>query len=486
VETRKENSAAEHEALAAVAACFVRHVAPSVQLGVGRLRASAPLKLHAVAHALRLVTLSVQSLCRLFKSISAVLTDQGTERAFANTAPVPLLQLVPPPPPQECAVEVDMAPVAGDPAELELAPELAEPKPEDLMLDVRSSFEVNDLLHAIHNATGGLSGVMRRYTDVVFQCKKLSDFLRRKETKEKLIETCFSHGVGRTLAPGIRHFVARVHEERWGTVADCIPKLCKLRNTLQYGWNLERFCGMPEEAALQAAEDAGEDAEGAAHDRLDVVHRAIGSAFFWGYLNAIQGIADSLTKCMAWAESCPCHWGLDCDTAGKELQELWGSCPMRRRRCPELAAGDFMDELKRSLATTAAEVALGLPVELSAQERADILLDVEAGRGHLLFYFQMKLHHWTEPPWCLFAMAHPCGDVAMKAEERARLSTCQHPRVMQLRHEPLRSQVQAWREAHGALGITPTRYCIQSIWLTCSRKRQTLAPFLIKGHRLVR
>eukprot|EP00972_Heterocapsa_arctica_P036087 5310469-Heterocapsa_arctica.AAC.1 len=46
-------------------------------------------------------------------------------------------------------------------------------------------------------------------------------------------------------------------------------------------------------------------------------------------------------------------------------------------------------------------------------------------------------------------MAHMDGDIALKAEEKARTSACQHPRVVEMRREPLRTQIQAWREAGG-------------------------------------
>ena len=43
-------------------------------------------------------------------------------------------------------------------------------------------------------------------------------------------------------------------------------------------------------------------------------------------------------------------------------------------------------------------------------------------------------------------MAHSCSQVALEAEAKARLSDCTHPRVQELRQEPLCSQIQLWRD----------------------------------------
>jgi hypothetical protein len=95
--------------------------------------------------------------------------------------------------------------------------------------------------------------------------------------------------------------------------------------------------------------------------------------------------------------------------------------------------------------TAASKLSLQLSAALSDTERTTILSDFESGRNHLMFYFTFKCSYFQDPPWCVFAMAHANAEVATQAEERARTSECEHPLVMQLRQEPLRSQIQTWR-----------------------------------------
>ena len=433
-----------------------RHTAPSVQIGMGRGRSGLGLKLHALAHALRLLSPDLHALAQLFTHMPCWLTDQGTERGLANLRSVPLLSLVPPTAEagaqqaEAGEVEVELAPPDGpqDPPaaeveEVNFASPLAEG---DLVADLSASVEIHDLLHCIHNATKDLSKSMAGYQDVIFQARKVADLVRKKESKERLIQTCFSSGPGRELARDLRRFTAHIHEERFGTVASCVPKLLALQTTLQWGWDLSKYAAGhagpvgPERA--QADNDGEDEYEGS---RIDVVDQAIHSPFFWSYLQALQSLAEALAVAMSWAEGCACHWHLDREAVGKESSSLWRSCPLRCRRVPELAAGDFTKEVQSCLVTAASKLSLQLSAALSDTERTTILSDFESGRNHLMFYFNFKCSYFQDPPWCVFAMAHANAEVAAQAEERARTSECEHPLVMQLRQEPLRSQIQTWR-----------------------------------------
>ena len=102
------------------------------------------------------------------------------------------------------------------------------------MADLSGSLEVHDLLRCLHNATKDLAKSMSGYQDMVYQARKVGDFVRKTESKARLIETCFSTGHARELARDLRRFTSRIHEERFGTVASCIPKLLALKSTLQW------------------------------------------------------------------------------------------------------------------------------------------------------------------------------------------------------------------------------------------------------------
>ena len=166
-------------------------------------------------------------------SISTWLSDQGTEKIFARYRPVPLTVLVPQPvehgeaqieeedlaPPEDHLVEdIDFADNAGQPVQPQ-GPEC---------VDTTYSLEVDDLVHIIHNATKNLKRAMPSYKDIVFRMRKLCDLLRKKESKEHLIEVCFGGPDGEVLARKIWSFHANVHEDRFGTVAAATPELLKV------------------------------------------------------------------------------------------------------------------------------------------------------------------------------------------------------------------------------------------------------------------
>ena len=254
----------------------------------------------------------------------------------------------------------------------------------------------------------------------------------------------FRSGVGKQLSQGIHKFTSHIHEDRFGTMADCIPKLLKLRTTLQWGWNYQSFTGTARSSGPVGDDDEDDDHE----QRVDLVDDAIRSVFFWSYLMAIEGLATALRTAMAWIESCTCHWALEYDDASKHLQGLWKSCPMCCRRCPEIAAGDLQRVFQAALGLSASQLALRLDEScpsLSTEDRGAILKDFEAGRNHLALYVLIKLNYWTKPPWCVLAMAHFRPEVALAAEQMARESDSQHPLLQELRG-PLHSQVRQWRE----------------------------------------
>ena len=50
----------------------------------------------------------------------------------------------------------------------------------------------------------------------------------------------------------------------------------------------------------------------------------------------------------------------------------------------------------------------------------------------MLFSLNLKLHHWSLPPWRLYACAHNNRDIAVKALEECLMSDNDHPRVRTL------------------------------------------------------
>ena len=269
---------------------------------------------------------------------------------------------------------------------------------------------------------------MPSYRTVTYQCQKFADLLRNKESKDRLKATCFSSSpTAQSLFHGISKFTLHVHRERFGTVAAVVRDLPVLRPALERGWSLAKFNGNGfEDFGFQELDLAGaiaaEDHD--QHDsRLDVVNGAVWSRFFWGYLVGISGLASVLLLAIHWSESCPCHWPQlrsqpdPADADAVKAFKAWEKCPFRCRRCPELATGDLLWEIREALAAEASSIALKLPSDLSKEERKTILTEVESGKNHLMFYFQLKLHYFTKPPWSIFGVGHPDPARALHAAE---------------------------------------------------------------------
>ena len=77
-------------------------------------------------------------------------------------------------------------------------------------------------------------------------------------------------------------------------------------------------------------------------------------------------------------------------------------CPMRGPRAPEVLSVHCLGSCSP---------------RLSHEQRALLTSDFERGRAHLLFLVTLRLGHWGEAPWAVFAAAHADPDIARMAVE---------------------------------------------------------------------
>lgn len=186
--------------------------------------------------------------------------------------------------------------------------------------------------------------------------------------------------------------------------------------------------------------------------RSEVCSLAILDPEFWAYLAMLDVIASMLRTLHHWVEWCPCHGDhillLDDLDLGSNLREelvqLWSQCPLRGCRAPCLAAGEFTTLVRQVGDVSAATLMLSFPSDITAQQRQKLVLEFNMGRSHLEFYFGLKLHHWTQPPWLVYKLAH--HDEILAAEAYGELMSCSdpHPLVERLKAEPLCSEGMLW------------------------------------------
>ncbi len=183
---------------------------------------------------------------------------------------------------------------------------------------------------------------------------------------------------------------------------------------------------------------------------------AITDPKFWAYLRILEYIAEFIRRISHWAEWCPCHWDRvhvlsDADDPiSKELLKTWQKCPLRGCRGPCLAAGEFFNVMRDLSTVIAAEVSLNLPTDISDADRRWLIGEFNAGRSHLVFYFTLKLAHWSSPPWSAYRLGHWNPDQAYDAWEECTTSTNPHPLIRDLKDETIFAEGSLWFEGASA------------------------------------
>ena len=199
-EDRANQRDAESELLRSLSSVITWHVAPIIMLA--HSRTNLPAKLRVFLHTMALLVDSRSSLAELCHSVVSVHTDYGTESALARVDNVSLDLMLPylhckaagNRPEQEemflvpAATEEDCFQVSDQPA---LADAIAE---EVESVDFSNSLEGPDMMHIIHNVTANLEDVVSCYSEMMVSLKAICSLLAGRETKQQIIETCFSAG----------------------------------------------------------------------------------------------------------------------------------------------------------------------------------------------------------------------------------------------------------------------------------------------------
>ena len=442
---------------------------PTVLIGFGA--ATFQRKLHALLHAARLELFTKEDLARWCESLMSVASDYGVERLLSEVRGLPAgpatcwfqdtdsadIQLLVNGPhsadlpgPRQAVDQADAALANFDAEGFEdphVAPAavdmqlLAGPIAEegfDLPPQVQLNFEhllsVPGLLRVIDNATKGLGDVMQRYDNNIALAQQVCRLLRKRDTKPKLLERCFSRGFGLQLASDIREFQGWIHPGRWGTVVFSIPELLKVKHALVSCWD--------ERLYLQGNDDVPD--EGRRHDAMNLakdVTKAVSDPAWWGWLSMLEVVCSLLRKHTFWAESCPCHSHILQSHHAEltaQLKQHFERCPLRGKRAAELSAGEFLDLLGQLWAVSTVQVLRVLPADVDPAERRLIVQEFDRARTHLGFLFYIEAQPFA-------------GEVVAQLAAREDLaSPCQHPVLQQLRG-PLRRSCEAWLSGESLL-----------------------------------
>ena len=302
----------EDQLAAQVAEQVIKHICPPVLEGFGR--GSLSITFQAIMHTFWLISSNPEFLSKVIRAVLVWCTDYGIENGVARVLPVLLSEVFPhipnidrrAEPPVPLAVRDDMdgdfAP-APENMEIEFANVAQQPQQsaehERLYADVTGSVEVPGLLHVLHNLGRGLEHQLKGYKDAVFKLGKVCNVLRRKESKDRLEETCFEPSAAAHLLfkKNVKQFQASCYSERWGTVSVAIMRMTEdLQVTLTHGWDMNKFLAGSSRHAKMKEE---ENPESEHATRLDIVDEAIRSIAWWSYIKMLQRVARVLHKAFA-------------------------------------------------------------------------------------------------------------------------------------------------------------------------------------------
>ena len=419
-ELLQETASKEAELHAVMFACIDTHLSPAVVVGHSRLYH----KFHATAHCFFLETGSAVALEKFGDSIFAFTTDQGTEAGLHKVPPVLIRKALP-------FVAYEAAPADDH----DFAPPLQNQADLEAKLDFGNSVGIAGMLHIIHNSTNDLGRSMVTFDATVKQLSHISKLLCRRDSKQRLLETCFSDRVGRHLQSDIKSFRAKLDPSRWGSFAHCVTELLEIEATLRYGWNLNSY---GDQRANAPEDDGGHGVD------LAIVNSALTSPDFWATLRMMRCLANVINSCLTWVETCPCHHHLERSEFPKRVVEAWRTCPLGGCKAPELAAGEFRTLLGDLHNVNAAELLSTLPRDISPESRAAILQEFERGRAHLVFVLNLRLAHWRDAPYCVFGCAHLSPEVSKRFLRRCLDMSAGFPLVARLQQPPLRDEAEQY------------------------------------------
>ena len=212
-------------------------------------------------------------------------------------------------------------------------------------------------------------------------------------------------------------------------------ELVNVSGVLRWGWNKNAYLTNP-----------GADGEGALTEAtrtfVDGVDKSITAPFFWAWWVSIEFLAKYERSAFHWVGSCSCHWHLiaqhDADVP-KAVWKQWLNCPFRNMRASDVAANELLEMLAQLKNSTAAGILIKLPNDITPAQRQKALRNFNTGSCHLMFYITAKLVHTTGEPFIIFKVSHLDDALARHALRVCLASRHLHPRMVNLRSEPLRS-----------------------------------------------
>ena len=219
----------------------------------------------------------------------------------------------------------------------------------------------------------------------------------------------------------------------WGVLQKIVHWILKREGAIKRNFDARKLLSTghqqrePQEPAADDANAQPRNSEGTKRDFFEdkdgsntwTCNAAVQDSFFWGAMHMLSRFADLLDHMQAWMLGCPCHP----PAAREEVEAFLGksgldialACPMRGRRAPDLATGQFREIFKQAAHEQEDMLFMVNLASLPERDRRDIMLDFAAGQARLLTEVEIRLSVWDTLPLKLFALGHPDQDLAREA-----------------------------------------------------------------------
>jgi hypothetical protein len=209
----------------------------------------------------------------------------------------------------------------------------------------------------------------------------------------------------------------------WGVLEAILTYLLERQHIIRASWSTPAIqFSKPESAAPAptADDDAGHAGNlgdaGVTMDKreeekqLSVIVKgaggAVGSAFFWAYLQCLNSFSQVLGHMSHFCAGCVCHNQRFRDAADATQQQH--RCPMRGRRGPELAAGVLGKFVAECVEAEAVSLILQIRnPALSEADLGEISRDFELGKQHILTDISLRASCYQQLPLKLLSIGHP-------------------------------------------------------------------------------
>lgn len=381
------------------AVCF-HHTCPPTALGLRH--ATLAHKVHAILHSFRLESSSWSSVQGLLDCIFAITSDQGTE-SEVSLATVPLQSMFPYWTQQgQIEFEVD----AG--ANVDIPEQGAERDPDPDSLSFTKSLYVAGMFHLIDGITKDLLKKSLCWSEVKPLLDAVLQFFHGGHNRQLFVSKCFSEG-NRGFEFLFRAGPAKLEGGRaWGVLEKGVDWVLARRHVLRQTWNAAAFGAQPDEA--EQGQGEGRDGVQDTSKLVSKVSEAVGSDFFWAYLRMLQCITSILQEISAWTQSCPCH-SVETLASLKEVSQArqageFVKCPMRGRRAPEVAAGEFAEFINTLVQYNDSRFVMRSVAGLEGEAKDKITLDWSNMKAYIKTACSLKLSAWQHLPLSMLGIGH--------------------------------------------------------------------------------